>query len=197
MRTSSPFTNLRAKYTTKGGYALAAAVDTNLAALATSFSQTVGTLGIEMTYDNLLRAWQYLEDANAPETDRFIILGPADTAGILKLEEFKSSDYVGPSSAGDAVKRAMVGEILGAPTYKTTLVTTPSGGQHESWFCHKDGVALIMQDVKSRADYVIERDADVVLLTQIYGYTEVLIPPIDAGGAAATDSHDVLLNTIG
>ena len=190
-------TDLRQKYTGKAGYALASAVDTNLAALPASFSQIVGTLGVELTYDNLLRASQYLDDANAPETDRYIIIGPAAKAGLLKLEEFKSSDYVGPDTAGRALRDAYVGRIFGASTFSTTLVNSPSAGQAECWFCHKDGVALIMQDTKSRADFVIERDADVVLMTQIYGYTEVLIPPITAGGGAATDAFDVLLRTVG
>ena len=73
-------TNLRSKYTEKGGYALASAVDTNLAALPASFSQIVGTLGVELTYDNLLRGDQYLNDGNAGGEDRFIIVGPAAKA---------------------------------------------------------------------------------------------------------------------
>src|SRR3990167_6601723 len=58
--------NLRAKYTGKAGYVLAAAADTNLASLAASFSNTVGTLGLEPTDDNVLTCAQNLDDANAP-----------------------------------------------------------------------------------------------------------------------------------
>lgn len=190
-------TDLRSKYSTKAGYALASAVDTNLATLPQNFSNSVGTLGIELTYDNLLRAWQYLGDANAPESDRYIILGPAATAGILKLDEFKSSDYVGPETAGQAVRDAFIGKILGAPTFNTTLLRAPAGSQHEGFFCHKLGVALLMQDVKSRAAFAIERDAEVLTFTQIYGYNEILVPPVTAGGGTALDTHNVLLNTIG
>ena len=187
-------TDLMAKYTGKAGYALGGAIDISLAALATSFSQGVGTLGIELTYDNLLRAWQYLEDGRAPTSDRFIVLRPAAIAGILKLDEFKSSDYGG--QGGSAVREAYVGRILGANTFSSTLATVPAGGQCDGWFCHKDGVALIVQDIRSKVQYVIERDADVFLSTAIYGYTEVLIPPVTAGGAAATDAFDVHLKTI-
>ena len=190
-------TNLRSKYTEKGGYALASAVDTNLAALPASFSQIVGTLGVELTYDNLLRGDQYLNDGNSSGEDRFIIVGPAAKAGLLKLEQLTNRDYVMGDEAGRAVRDGFIGKILGASTHVTTLVNSPSAGQAECWYCHKDGVALIMQDTKSHADYVIERDADVVLLTQLYGYTEVLIPPITAGGGAATDAFDVLLRTVG
>lgn len=190
-------TDLRSKYTDKGGYALASAVDTALAALPASFSQIVGTLGVELTYDNLLRADQYLNDGNAGSGDRYIIVGPAAKAGLLKLEQLTNRDYVGDADAGKALREGYIGKILKASTYVTTLMNVPSAGQAECFYCHKDGVALIMQDTKSHADYSIERDAEVVLLTQLYGYTEVLIPPITAGGGVATDAFDVLLRTVG
>ena len=101
------------------------------------------------------------------------------------------------AEAGKALREGFIGKILKANTFVTTLMNVPSAGQAECFYCHKDGVALIMQDTKSHAAYDINRDADVVLLTQLYGYTEVLIPPVTAGGGAATDSHDVLLRTVG
>lgn len=189
-------TDLRSAYTDKGGYALASAVDTNLAALPASFSTGEGTLGIELTFEDLLEADKDLNDANAPTSDRFIIVGPAAKAGLLKLDELTNRDYVMPEEAGRAVREGFVGRILGANTFVTTLVNVPSAGQAECWYCQERGVALIMQDVKSRSDYVIERDAEVVLLTQIYGYTEVLIPPVTAGGGTAVDTHNVLLSTV-
>ena len=190
-------TDLRAKYTGKAGYALAAAMDTSLAALPASFSQIVGTLGVELTYDNLLRADRYLNDGIAPGTDRFIVAGPAAKAGLLKLEQLTNRDYVMGDEAGKAVRDGYIGKILGASTHITTLVNSPSAGQAECWYCQKDGVALIVQDTKTHGEYVIERDAFVVLSTNLYGYTEVLIPPVTAGGSTATDAFDVLLRTVG
>src|SRR3972149_6543894 len=81
-------TNLRAKYTDKAGYALGAAADTNLHTLPNLFSQSVGTLGVEPTFDNWLRASQYLDDANAPEESRVIIVRPARYYAMRKLEPF-------------------------------------------------------------------------------------------------------------
>lgn len=188
-------TNLRSKYTSAGGYALASAIDTNLFTLPQSFSNSVGTLGLELTYDNILRGWQYLEDANAPPSSRYIIVTPAAYAGFLKLTEFTNRDYVGDGGRG--VREAYVGQILGAPTFRTTLVRAPNSNQGECVFSQKMGVALIVQDTKTTSDWVIERDATVVLMTQIYGYNEILVPPITAGGGAALDNHNVLMNAIG
>lgn len=186
-------TNLRRKYTDKAGYALAAAADTNLHTLPQSFSQTVGTLGVEPTFDNWLRAAQYLDDANASEGDRFIIVRPATYYAMRKIDQFVNADYTG-TLGKMGTGREKVGTIFGnVPVYKTTLVRAPSAQQAENWYCHKMGVYYCSQDLKTRADFVIERDADVVLSTHIYGYAEALQPPITAGGGAATDVYNCVI----
>ena len=187
-------TNLRSKYTSKAGYALGAATDTNLHTLPQSFSQSVGSLGVEPTSDNWMRGAQYLDDAIAPESDRFIIVRPATFYAMQKADRFTNADYVGAANATKATERNMIGKIFNAPVYKTTLVRAPAGGQAENWFCHKKGVYYCSQDLKTRADFVIERDSDVVLATHIYGYAEALQPPVTAGGGTATDVFNVLVN---
>ena len=180
-------TNLRRKYTDKAGYALAAAADTNLHTLPQSFSQTIGTLGVEPTFDNWLAASQNLDDANALEDNRFIIVRPATYYSMRKLDQFVNADYTG--TLGKVMTgRQHVGTIFGnVPVYKTTLVRAASAGQADNWYCHKEGVYYLSQDLRTRADFDINRDSDLVLSTHIYGFAEALQPPIDAGGAAATD----------
>ena len=188
-------TNLRSKYTTKAGYALAAAADTNLHTLPQSFSNIVGTLGVEPTFDNWQRASQYLDDANAPEDGRFIIVRPATYYAMRKIEQFVNADYTGGVSGGNLkVAREQVGTIWGnVPVFKSTLVRAPSAGQAENWYCHREGVYYCSQDLRTRADFVINMDSDVVLSTHIYGYAEALQPPITAGGGAATDAFNCLV----
>lgn len=187
-------TNLRQKYTGRAGYALAAAADTNLHTLPQSFSQAEGTLGVEPNYDSWLRSSQYLDDANAPEDGRFIMVRPATYYSMRKLDQFVNADYteaLGKIKTG----RSLVGTIFGnVPVYKSTLIRAPAGGQAENWFCHREGVYYCSQQLKTRADFSIDRDADVVLSTHIYGFAEALQPPITAGGGAATDVFNVLVN---
>lgn len=189
-------TNLRQKYTKKAGYALGAAADTNLHTLPQSFSQSQGTLGVEPTFDNWLAASQNLDDANAPEDGRFIIVRPATYYSMRKLDQFVNADYtatLGKMTTG----RERVGTIFGnVPVFKTTLVRAASAGQADNWYCHKMGVYYCSQHTKTRADFVIERDSDVVLATHIYGYLEALQPPITAGGGAATDVFNVRVNGV-
>ena len=180
-------TDLASKYGGKAGYVLGAAADTNLHTLPQSFSQTVGTLGVEPTDDNWLRASQYLDDANAPDGDRFIIVRPATYYSLLKSDKYTRTDYVGPASAGKAVKNAMIGRLYNAPIYKTTLVRAAAAGQADNWFCHKSGVYYCSQKTYAKVAYSINQDSEVSLHSHVYGYAEALQPPITAGGGAATD----------
>ena len=68
-------------YAGKQGATLALAVDDVLAGLVDDFGNTVGTLVVESTYDNLVRAYQYLNDAEAPMTGRAWIISPAAEVG--------------------------------------------------------------------------------------------------------------------
>ena len=189
-------TNLRSKYTGKSGYALAAAADTNLHTLPQSFSQSVGALGVDPNSDNWLKGAQYLDDAIAPDDGRFIIVRPATFYSMQKTDRFTNADYTGAANATKATERNMIGKILNAPVYKTTLVRAPSAGQAENWFCHKKGVYFCSQDLKTRSQFSINQDSDVVLATHIYGYAEALQPPVTAGGGSATDVFNVLVNGV-
>jgi hypothetical protein len=189
-------TNLMSKYSGKAGYALAAATDTNLATLPASFSQSVGTLGVEPIEANWLRAAQYLDDAIAPQSDRFVIVRPATFYALQKTGRFTNADYAGAANAVRATERNMIGRVFNAPVYVTTLVRAPSAGQAENWFCHKLGVYYCSQQMKTNSQLVIERDADVFLATHIYGYAEALQPPVTAGGGTATDVFNVLVNGV-
>lgn len=188
-------TDLMAKYTSKAGYALAAAADTNLHTLPQSFSQTRGTLGVEPSEDDWLGASNDLDDALAPDDgSRFIIVRPATFYSLQKTDRFTNADYAGAANALRATERNMIGRIFNARVYKSTLVRAPSAGQADNWFCHPLGVYYCSQQMKTNApQFVIERDADVFLATHIYGYAEALQPPVTAGGGTATDVFNVVM----
>ena len=186
-------TNLMSKYSGKAGYALSAAADVNIHTLPQNFSQSVGTLGVEPTEDNWLRAAQYLDDSIAPDSGRFIVIRPATFYALQKTPRFTNADYAGAANAVKATERNLIGKALGANVYKTTLVRAPGAGQAENWFCHPLGVYYCSQQTKTNSQLVIERDADVFLATHIYGYAEALQPPVTAGGGTATDVFNVLV----
>ena len=179
----------------KIGYALGRAVDVNLATLPQNFSQIIGTLGVELTYDNLVSAWALLAAAGVSLDDNCTwFLSPGAIAGFLKQEIFINQLYQGDRRA---VQSAKVGNTLGAPVLQTNLTRAPSAGQSESFLVYKQAMALIMaQEVKMVSEYIAADLADVVVGHQVYGYAEVDRYSEAPGNVTATDERAVLLRTI-
>ena len=190
-------TNLAMEMKRKIGYALSRGVDVNLATLPQSFSQIQGTLGVELTYDQMVRAWQYLADAGIDLNDNCTwFMSPAAIGGLLKQEIFINQLYQGDNPR--AVQSAKVGQVLGAPIIQSNLTRAPSAGQSESWLMYRQAIALIMaQEVKVVTEYIAKSLANVVVGHQIYGYAEVDRYSEAAGNITATDEWAVLLRTVG
>jgi hypothetical protein len=182
----------------KMGYSLARKLDVDIAALAASFSQIVGTLGVELTYDNLLRAVQYLEEAGVDMgEDVAWFFSPAQKAGIMKMDTFINAQYVGENAAKMAHESAVIGSFQGAPTVVSPLVKAPAAGQHENFLMQKSGIALIMAKNPSVSTDRIALDlADVVVQDEIYGLSEIDVYSEALGNITATDENLVLLRGV-
>lgn len=190
--------DLRAGYTAKCGYSLMAHIEgdatSGLASLPSSFSQLVGTLGSDPTDDDILRAVQYLDDGDVPSDGRFFYASPAAHIALLKMDKFTSQLYVGQSDAEKAVKKARVGMVYGAPVYVSSLANNNPSAANQSyaWFCHEDGVALIMQRKPvTHVDYIILEGGWGVLTDVIYQFAERLLPPSTLGGGTSDDRFNV------
>jgi len=191
--------NVKAEMTRKMGYSLGRAVDVNLSALFASFSQNVGTLGVELTYDNLLRAVQYLEDAgyNLSSDSVNWFFSPAQRAGLMKMDTFVAASYVGESAARSAHEKATLGEFQGAPIIISNLITAPATGQHDNAVFAKECIALIMaQEPKTTTERIALDLADVVVQDQIYGYSEIDKYSQTPGNVTATDEGSVHLRGV-
>ncbi len=192
-------TNLEIEYKKSFGYALGRGVETNLAALFAAFSQTVGTLGVELTWDQLLRAAQYMADAgvNMDQNDCSWILSPAAIMGLRKLDQFTNSLYTGPRGPDNLSKAMISGDFQGAPIYQSNLTTVPSAGQHECALFDRMAIALVMaQEPKSFNEFRSLDLATVFGMYQLYGYTEVDRYSETPGNITATDEWAVYLQTI-
>lgn len=138
--------DLVARYAPKQGYALALVVDDALATLVLSFTNTVGTLAQDLTYEDVLRADQYLNDANAPLSDRYIDISPAQRSGFMKLDQFVSDDY--KSLNGDinvGLQNAMKGRWMDYPIMMSTNVDGSNAAGHSNAVFQKEAIALALQ----------------------------------------------------
>lgn len=193
-------TDLEREMRNKIGYSLGRAVDVNLATLPQSFSQIVGTLGSELTYDQFVRAWQYLMDAGVMPGDDDVtaIVSPAAYAGLLKVDTFINAQYRSDENKGKAVEKARIGTVLNSPIFISNLTRAPSAGQSESFLFDRRAIALMMaQGPKMVKEYHALSLGNVVGSHQIYGYVEVNRYAETPGNVSATDTWAVLLRTIG
>lgn len=188
-------TDLKGVYQKRIGYALGRNLEVNLAAVPQGFSQIVGTLGNELTYENLLEAWQYLADGGNTMEDTTWLLSPAAVAGLLKQDIFINSMYRGDGKR--AVETATVGTILNAPVVRTNLTRAPSANQSESAIFKRNAIALIQPlEPKVVTEYIAKELSWVVGGHQIYGYVEVDRYAETPGNTTPGDDWAVLLRTI-
>jgi hypothetical protein len=192
--------DLRAKYERKIGYALSRGREVALTALVASLStNTVGALGVELTSDDYLAAYQKLIEAGLMEDsldageDFSIFLSPAAWIAALKVDVFTNRQY---NTAGDAIQRARIGDIYGFPVFVSNLMTV-NGAGHDCVMMHRDCFALIVQkEVPVRSMYKIDNLADAVVGWNIFGVAELNFPPETAGGGGAVDNRGCNLPTV-
>ena len=187
--------------TKKMGYALARAQDVNLSARFDGFGDngTIGTLGVELTDNNYLTAWQKLAEAGAideamVEQDVSIFLSPAAWAAALKLDKFISRDYV---SNADGVTKAGLPTIYGAKAFMSNLLESDATGQHDCAFMHKDALAMAVQiEPTVDSDWIIESIATAVVAHVLYGSRELTWPQETAASVTQTDNRGCYLATV-
>lgn len=187
--------NLSMEMQKKMGYALSRAVDVNLSALVASFSQNVGTLGVELTFDNLLRAVQYIEDTGYNMGDCSWIFCPAQKLALHKMDTFVNSLYVG-SAAAESAHNGRVGNFMGAEIVMSQL-TTSDGAGHDNALFDSSAIALIMaQAPKVQTQFIGLDLANVIVSSQIYGYGEVDRYSETPANITATDENAVWLKGV-
>ncbi len=160
------------EYQQKLGYALAKDVDTSLATDVAGFSQTVGTLGTVASDANVLSAVQFLDNADAPQNDRFFLMSPAEKVAKLALDRWSNALYIGNNSM--PAKSGMLGDMYGLNLGITTNLVKPSAGQANNAVFHREAVALIMQRTpKSHIFYDIDVFTWKLAVEEIYGHQEL------------------------
>lgn len=173
--------------TKRAGYALERGVEVTLTGRYDGFSQTVGVDNVEWTLDNLLRGWQYLEDAGAPEDDRFFVVSPAGAAGMKKLPELTSSDF----AFQEGLKQATIGEFMGIPVIRSQLLESGTAGK-ESAMYHRSALVLIRQVMPTtKRQYLIRNLADGMVIFDLYTTAENEQPAEAPGSESLSDTFAV------
>jgi len=161
--------NLRSLYTEKASYAIAKQIDTDLATLASGFSQTKGTYNTAITTDVILDSIELMDLADVPESDRYFCFRPDVKRDLLDLNAYVSSDYV----EGRPVQTGSIGSLYGVDTYMSTnLVKT--GNNTDNMLFHKQAIALAMaQGARVQTEYDLEKLGWLTVVDSVYGVKEM------------------------
>lgn len=182
--------NLLEQYSGKAGYAIGVRIDSDIAGLYSGLSQTVGNSTTDVTDANLVRGIQYLDDADAPQTERYFVIKPAALAHLRLIQKFSewqslgvspnpASGAGGLSNVGSVVRRigpnGFVGTLYNIEVYMSTNLTEESGTSdivHNLLF-HKEAFALGMQ-MKPRTQFQYKQEYLGMLATTdaLWGFAE-------------------------
>lgn len=159
------------QYTKRAAYAVNLAVDASLAALVDNFSQTVGTLAVDATDDDVRRAVQYLDDANAPQDGRFFAMSPATKNSMLSIDRYASSDF--NRGGGANLVSGEFGNIYGLRTWMSTNVEGTNAAGHDNGIYQRDAIALGMRmQPRTRVFDDIANLSTQVAISAIWGVIE-------------------------
>ena len=137
-----------ATYAPKQGYALALQVDDTLAGHPDDFTNATGSLAATSPFSDYLRAIQYLDDADAPDMDRWFGVAPAEVAGLLQMKEYVHNDYSmlhGSAPAATSQERAYVTSFITIPIYKSVNVEGTNAAGHDNFLMQREAIAFILQ----------------------------------------------------
>ena len=187
--------DIRSEYTKAAAYSLGRAMDVSAAALLDdNTTQTVGTLAAELTDDNFIRAWQYLQDSAAKPPFKGVV-SPAAWGGMLKIEKFTQQLYNGDTK-GKALHDAEIGRVYQAQMYVSNLTvgTAPNSSGH--MWASDHFFKIIKKAPKQDAWFSPLAKAWVVATDQIYGVFER--QEADEAASVTTDNllHGVRLQTL-
>lgn len=160
--------NLAEEYKAKQSYGLAKQIDTDVLGLQSGLSQSVGTDNVAVTDANVLRAIQYLDDADAPDSDRHFVMSPATKADLIQIDRYVNTRYV----SDQPIVKGSFGERYGVMFYSSTNVPSGTAGRINLMF-HREAFALaIQQNITLYSDFIIEYISDAYVADVLYGTVE-------------------------
>lgn len=161
------------KWASRGAaYVVNLAVDDALAALPDDFTQAVGTLTVDGSDEDVRRANQYLDDANAPADGRFYGMSPAMKNGMFGIDRYASADF----NRGSGVN-IIKGEFPGIYNLRNFVSTNIEGSNsigHDNTIHQRDAIALAMRmSPKKREFDDISNLSTTYSISCIFGVVEI------------------------
>lgn len=196
--------SFRAFYTNDAGYALATQVDNDISALwealqggsvgsgwaaavigsdgSTAYNDAANTNagnGAALADAGIRKMIQTLDDADVPQTERFLIVPPVERNTLMGIARFTEQAYTGETGPGNTIRNGMIGDLYGIQVYVTSNCPTEVADDASTTYrvgclLHKDALCHIEQmAVRSQTQYKQEFLADLFTADTIYGVGEL------------------------
>ena len=151
----------------KLSYALAKQIDTGVNGKFNSFSNSVGTEGTALGIDQMIGAYESLNENDAPFDGRAWIFDPESITDLMGLDFFVRMDYVPGSVSANGFQGR---QILGSPVYMTNNLTAINTNYHAATYMHKEALALVIQGTPDiKLAYDTRRISDVLIVKALWG----------------------------
>lgn len=201
----------RGFYTDDAGYALATQIDDDLFAQAEGLQGgTIGGTGAALwetaviggdgttaytgaasnssalTDAGIRRMIQTLDDADVPQSERYLVIPPVERNTLMGLARFTEQAYTGEAGPGNTIRNGVIGNVYGIDVVVTSNCPTINTNDRVGLLLHKDALVFVEQmGVRSQTQYKQEYLGDLFTADTIYGVGELRD---DAGIAFVVDA---------
>jgi hypothetical protein len=157
--------------TNKGATAGAKTASFNLGTTASPLSVTKdGAGGTASITDWIVDLGTVLDEANAPESGRFLVL-PAKACGLIKKSELKDASLSGDGSS--ILRNGRVGQIDRFMIYMSHNLNLAAGGKFSAIAGHKMGFTFASQMTEMETLRSEQTFGNIIRGLQVYGYKVV------------------------
>lgn len=168
------------------GDAMAKKVDTDLAALFTGFSNTVGSAGTEITVDDIFKAAATLRANQAPGP-YVAVLHPYQAFQLKKVLAGNGNTPMNNHDlANEALRTGFVGQVAGVQIFESTVVggdadDSTGAGNYFGAVMSQDALGyMVKRNMRIETQRQASQRADQIVGTMAYGVSEIF----DAYGVA-------------
>lgn len=197
--------SMRKFYTEDAGYALAKQVDSHLAQLGRIAYTTLTAPTTSLVYNNayiggdgtttyssastgnassltdaaIRRTIQRLDEADAPMSNRYLVVPPASRNTLMGLSRFTEQAFTGESGSGNTIRNGQIGDVYGVQVFVSNNLDRPTvaSGYPNSWVAlmfHRDSMVLAEQQaVRVQTQYKQEYLSTLLTADTLYGYNAV------------------------
>src|SRR3990167_794325 len=162
-----------AKYAPMVGYNVALKIDDDLAGTVDNWANSVGTLAVDLTDQDIIDGLNYLDNNSVPR-DRVGVFSPKQKNYFLLQDRYVNRDY--KDTLGSADPKADPGtkfyDGMGFPWYWSENVEGSDAAGHDNGLFNKEVVAVAIVAQYTKDMYDIDDDAMKYAAHAIYGFLE-------------------------